>query len=78
MPERPLTTDERAALADRLTRARHESRTALVKTALSSLLVCGVLAVLTRLASDAPTSVKFDDRILSELWPPAVGAHLIW
>ena len=57
MTERPLTTDERAGLADRLTRARRESRVALVKTALASLMVCGVLAVLTRLASDAPTSV---------------------
>src|SRR5262245_15973119 len=49
--------DERAGLAERLTRARRESRVALAKTALASLLVCGVLAVLTRLASDAPTSV---------------------
>ena len=57
MIERSLTPDERAGLANRLTRARRESRVALAKTALSSLFVCGVLAVLTRLASDAPTSV---------------------
>ena len=72
MTERPLTTDERAGLADRLTRARGESRTALAKTALSSLLVCGVLAVLTRLASDAPTSV------IVPLWSLLAVVFTLW
>lgn len=55
--ERPLTDDERRALAERLERARTQSRTALAKTGVIGAAVCGVLAVLTLLASDAPAAV---------------------
>ena len=52
--ERPLTADERAQLSARLTAAVASRRGALGKAAISSLLVCGLLAMLTSAASDAP------------------------
>ena len=52
--ERALTQQERQHLSGRLERARTESRTALLKTGGASALVCGVLAIATMLASDAP------------------------
>jgi hypothetical protein len=55
--ERPLTEDERRDLSARLANARRESTLALVKTAGAGALVCGVLALLTFLASDAPRLV---------------------
>jgi hypothetical protein len=51
--DRPLTADERAQLSARLTAASAVRRAALGKAAISSLLVCGVLAILTRAASNA-------------------------
>jgi hypothetical protein len=55
--ERTLTEAERQGLAARLSRARDERRLALVKTAISSLLVCGLLGLLTFALSDAPLLV---------------------
>jgi hypothetical protein len=52
--ERALTPREREHLGARLLHARRESRTMLTKTAISSILVCGVLALLTLVASTAP------------------------
>ena len=52
--ERPLSEEERSKLGARLSDARAESWRALVKAGLSGAVVCGVLAVLTLLASDAP------------------------
>lgn len=45
--ERALTADERAQLSARVTTARTGRRTALARTGLSTLLVCGLLAILT-------------------------------
>ena len=45
--ERALTADERAQLSARLAVAGAGRRTALARTALSSLLVCGLLAIIT-------------------------------
>jgi hypothetical protein len=55
--ERPLRDDERRDLTARLASARAESARALVKTAGAGVIVCGGLAVLTLLASDAPALV---------------------
>ena len=55
--ERPLSDEERRDLAARLANARRESTMALVKTGAAGALVCGVLAILTFLASDAPRIV---------------------
>jgi len=55
--ERPLTDAEHWHLETRLTDARRESALALVKTGAASALVCGALAALTLLASDAPRTV---------------------
>ena len=55
--ERPLTEAERHSLTDRLEQARRESRTALARVAMSSAAVCGILAILTMLASGAPRPV---------------------
>jgi hypothetical protein len=55
--ERPLSDAERATLTLRLQQARRESRLALVKTGAASSAVCGLLGVLTALASDAPLAV---------------------
>ena len=52
--ERPLSDEERAKLGARLSDARAESVRAMVKVGVSGAVVCGVLAVLTLLASDAP------------------------
>lgn len=52
--ERPLTSDEYFQLQTRLQTARAESGTALLKSGAASAAVCGVLMVLTLLASDAP------------------------
>jgi len=51
--ERPLTAEERADLSARLTAAGSGRRTALAKTALSSLIVCGVLAMITIASSQS-------------------------
>ena len=55
--ERPLSEDEKRDLSARLDRARADSRTALMKVGAVGAAVCGVLAVLTLAASDAPASV---------------------
>jgi hypothetical protein len=55
--ERPLSEAERSQLTARLANARAESRRALVKTGGASAAVCGALAMLTLLASDAPRTV---------------------
>ena len=52
--ERPLTADERADLEARLADARAQSAKALIKTGAAGALVCGALAILTLLLSDAP------------------------
>jgi hypothetical protein len=52
--ERSLTEAERDNLTARLMNARAETRRALVKTGGASGLVCGLLAVATLFASDAP------------------------
>jgi hypothetical protein len=48
---------ERQGLLVRLAAARRETRLALLKTSAASVIVCGVLALLTLAASDAPRSV---------------------
>ena len=55
--ERPLTGDERAALAIRIENARAQSRGSILKTGAASAFVCGVLALVTIALSDAPTLV---------------------
>jgi hypothetical protein len=55
--ERPLSDEEHAQLQTRLANARTESTMALVKTGGAGVAVCGVLAVLTLLASSAPRVV---------------------
>ena len=55
--ERPLSEDEHAQLAARLANARAESTRALLKTGAASAAVCGLLLILTLLASDAPPLV---------------------
>jgi hypothetical protein len=52
--ERTLTADERAQLSARLAVAEAGRRSALAKTAISSLLVCGVLAIFTIALSSSP------------------------
>jgi hypothetical protein len=70
--ERPLTPDERAELSARLTRARQERATALVKTALSATIVCGILAVITMAASTAPWWV------IVPFWSGLVVIFTLW
>jgi len=55
--ERALTDEEREQLSARLAGARGESGHALVKAGAAGALVCGALAILTLLASDAPPAV---------------------
>src|SRR5215831_15676521 len=55
--QRPLSDEERQQLMARLANARAESRRALLKTGFASSAVCGVLAILTFLASDAPRAL---------------------
>ena len=55
--ERPLTEAERESLAGRMAAVRAESGQALLKTGAAAGIVCGGLAVLTLLASDAPALV---------------------
>jgi hypothetical protein len=52
--ERPLSDTEHSQLKARLSNARTESMMAVVKTAGASAAVCGVLAILTLVASTAP------------------------
>jgi hypothetical protein len=52
--ERALTAEERAQLSARLAAAGTGRRTALAKTALSSLIVCGLLAIITIAFSQSP------------------------
>jgi hypothetical protein len=52
--ERPLTDEERGQLTVRLANARAETRRAMLKTGGASGAVCVLLAILTRLASEAP------------------------
>ena len=54
---RDLTPAERSELTARLTRVRVEARTALARTAMSAAIVCGLLALATIAASDAPWPV---------------------
>ena len=55
--ERGLTGGERRELTARLGHLQVRARASLVKAGLASLAVCGVLAVLTLMASDAPPFV---------------------
>ena len=55
--ERLLSEEERSQLTARLANARAESSRALVKTGGASAAVCGLLAILTLLASDAPRAL---------------------
>lgn len=55
--ERPLTDDERAQVTSRLDFARAHARSAVRGSGAASFLVCGVLAILTLVASDAPAVV---------------------
>ena len=55
--ERPLSDDERWQLTARASNARAESRRALFKTGGASAAVCGVLAIVTLLASGAPRAL---------------------
>jgi len=55
--QRPLSDEERQQLMARLANARAESRRALLKTGFASSAICGVLAILTFLASDAPRAL---------------------
>ena len=55
--ERPLTPAEVRTLTGRLAKAREESRSALVKLGGVSFLICGVLGLLTGLASKSPAWV---------------------
>src|SRR5262245_32485747 len=55
--ERPLSDEERRQLTMRLANARRERALAFTKTGAASAAVCGVLALLTLLASDAPRPV---------------------
>jgi len=55
--ERSLTPAEVRTLSARLDQARRDSREALLKTGGASMLVCGVLALLTLGVSDAPVWV---------------------
>src|SRR5262245_37760216 len=52
--ERALSDAERAQLSARLANARAESKRALLKPGGASAAVCGVLAILTLIASEAP------------------------
>lgn len=52
--ERALTANERAQVSARLTTAAAGRRAALARTALSSLIVCGLLAIVTFAFSDSP------------------------
>jgi hypothetical protein len=55
--ERPLSGAEQVQLATRLANARTESTRALLKTGGAAAIVCGVLGILTLLASDAPRAL---------------------
>jgi hypothetical protein len=55
--ERGLTDDERRELTATFDRLRSMARTSLVKAGVASLAVCGVLAIITLFASDAPVAV---------------------
>jgi hypothetical protein len=55
--ERELTAAERTELGVRFKRLDRTTRVSLLKAAAGSLAVCGVLAILTLLASDAPRPV---------------------
>lgn len=70
--ERALTTDERAQLSARVTAVRSARRGALARTALASLLVCGILALLTIAVSDAPWSV------ILLFWSALVIVFVLW
>jgi hypothetical protein len=55
--ERPLTEEERADLMARAAKARSEARQAFVRTGGASVVICGMLAAITTVASDAPNVV---------------------
>ena len=70
--ERALTADERAQLSARLTEARAGRRSALAKTALSTLLVCGFLALFTIAVSRAPSW------LILIFWSALVVVFVLW
>jgi hypothetical protein len=70
--ERPLTSDEYFQLQTRLQTARAESGTALLKSGAASAAVCGVLMVLTLLASDAPVIVVVG------FWVVMMAVFTVW
>lgn len=70
--ERPLTEEERHLLSLRLDRVGAESRKALRKTGAASTVVCGVLAVITLLTSDAP------QLIVLAFWGTLAVAFGLW
>jgi hypothetical protein len=57
--DRPLTAEERTQVTARRDFARRSAAGVLWRSGAASVLVCGVLAVLTLLASDAPAIVVF-------------------
>jgi len=70
--ERTLTADERAQLSARLTEARAGRRAALAKTAISTLLVCGFLALFTIAVSRAPSW------LILLFWSSLVVVFVLW
>jgi hypothetical protein len=55
--ERSLTEEERADLMARAAKARSEARQVFVRTGGASVAICGMLAAITTVASDAPNTV---------------------
>ena len=70
--ERPLTDAEREKLSTRLAHARTEASLALVKTGAASAAVCGVLMIVTLLASTAPRS------LIVVFWLVLAALFTIW
>lgn len=70
--ERALTPAEHAGLAARIARARTDSRTVLARTGLVCVIICGVLALLTVAASDAPWWV------IVGFWSALTGVFTLW
>ena len=70
--ERPLTSDEYFQLQTRLQTARDQSGKALLKSGAASAAVCGVLMVLTLVASDAPVIVVIG------FWVVMMAVFTVW
>jgi hypothetical protein len=70
--ERSISDEERGQLTARLENARNECARALMKTGVVSAAVCGVLALLTFLASDAPRA------LIAAFWAALCLVFTIW